>query len=119
MFWDNLKSVCDKQGIKVTPLLNELRISSGSISKWQKGGNVSSDTLMKLSGRLGVSIDYLVKGEEAAQKQDPTQGGLSYDEQQILTWYRALPAQGKTLCSNYVKGAYDMSVSMQEMQQSG
>lgn len=122
MFWDNLKSACDERGIKVTPLLKELNISSGGIGKWQRGGNVSSETLLKLSDRLGVSIDFLVKGEEPAQpKEDPPAspaGSLTYDEQLLLTWYRALPSSGKLLCSNYVKGAYDMSVTMGEERRS-
>lgn len=117
MFWDNLKAACDSKGIKVTPLLNELKISSGSIGKWQRGGNVSSETLIKLSDRLGVSVDYLLKGEETLP--EANNSSISYDEQLLLTWYRALPLQGKSLCSNYVKGAYDMSMAMQEMKQPG
>ena len=119
MFWDNLKAACDKQNIKVTPLLTELKISSGSIGKWQKGGNVSSETLLKLSERLGVSIDYLIKGEEPVTQTIDALQSVSYDEMQILTWFRALPQQGKSLCMNYIKGAYDMHMATIEVQSAG
>lgn len=63
MFFDNLKSICDEKGLKVTTIVVECGGSKGSISNWKKGGFPNSDIVMKLAVRLGVSTDLLLFGE--------------------------------------------------------
>ena len=43
MFYDNLKAICDKKGVKITPLVTECGGAKGSISNWKKGAAPNSD----------------------------------------------------------------------------
>ncbi len=60
MFYDNLKSICDKKGVKITPLVAECGGAKGSIYNWKKGAAPNSDIVLRLSVRLNVSTDYLL-----------------------------------------------------------
>lgn len=64
MFYDNLKAVCDKKGVKITPIVNECGGAKGSISNWKKGASPNSDIVAKLAVRLNVSTDLLIFGKE-------------------------------------------------------
>lgn len=60
MFYDILKKECDKQGLKMTPLVVECGGAKGSTSNWKKGASPNSDIVLKLARRLGVTTDYLL-----------------------------------------------------------
>ena len=64
MFYDNLKAVCDEQGVKITPIVDECGGAKGSISNWKKGASPNSDIVAKLAVRLNVSTDLLIFGKE-------------------------------------------------------
>ena len=64
MFYDNLKKECEKQGLKITPIVLECGGNKGSLSGWKKGASPNSDIVMKLSIRLNVPTDYLLFGEK-------------------------------------------------------
>lgn len=106
MFYDNLIAECSRQGVKMTPILNELKISTGSIGQWKRGGNVNSDVLIRLSERLGVTTDYLLKGTK------PTGEDAVYcvneNEKSLLTMYRELPISNQEFVYNAIKVAYDI-----------
>lgn len=95
VFYDNLKAECDKQGVKVTPLIQECGGSTGTISNWKKGASPNSDIVMKLAVRLNVSTDYLLFGEERK-----AQSGLTEKEQTLLDVFRQLNDIGQE-CSIY------------------
>lgn len=82
MFYDNLKSICDSKGIKITPLVAECGGAKGSISNWKKGASPNSDIVAKLAVRLNVSTDTLIFGKESLN--------CSLDEEELLTNYRAV-----------------------------
>lgn len=64
MFYDNLKSICDSRGLKITTVVTECGGALGSIGKWKKGASPNSDIVIKLSLHLGVTTDFLLKGFE-------------------------------------------------------
>lgn len=64
MFYDNLKAVCDEQGVKITPIVDECGGAKGSISNWKKGASPNSDIIAKLAVRLNVSTDLLIFEKE-------------------------------------------------------
>ena len=104
MFYDNLRA-CYMRGTKVTPLLNELKISTGNIGKWQKGGDVSSKTLMKIADRLNVSVDFLLYGKEHVYFDAIL--CANENEKNMLKQYRALSPFQKERCESYIQGMYD------------
>lgn len=64
VFYNNLKTICDNQGIKITPFVKECGGSTGSINQWKNGASPNSDIVIKLAKRLNVSTDYLLTGKE-------------------------------------------------------
>jgi len=111
MFWDNLKKACDANSIKVSPLLQELGISTGNIGRWQKGGAISSEMLIRISDRLNVSIDYLLTGKDVISENNLMD--LSQEEQDLINMYRELPHGIQLLCKNYIKASHDTYTAMQ------
>lgn len=60
IFYDNLKTICDEQGVKITPIVDECGGAKGSIYNWKKGASPNSDIVAKLAVRLNVSTDLLI-----------------------------------------------------------
>ena len=112
MFWDNLMAECDRQGIKVTPLIKELGISSGNLSSWKKGGNVHSDSLLAIAQRLGVTTDYLLTGKRISAADAVS--CVNRNEEIMLMMYRDLTEQQKGKCFSYIQGMYDSAERSQE-----
>lgn len=70
MFYDNLKNICDVKGVKMTPLLANLEISTGNISNWKKGTVPNAGVIKKIADALDVSTDQLL-GNEQKEKAKP------------------------------------------------
>lgn len=64
MFYDNFIKLCAKREIKPTPLVTSMGLSSSNVSQWRDGSIPRADVLLKLSDYLGVSMRYLLTGEE-------------------------------------------------------
>lgn len=62
--FDIIKDLCDRKGIAVTVLEKELGFGRGSIGKIKNGGNPSAERLQKIADYFGVSVEYLMTGEE-------------------------------------------------------
>ncbi|MBR1740234.1 MAG: S24 family peptidase [Ruminococcus sp.] len=90
MFYDNLKAICDKMNIKITPLVVECGGTKGVISGWKRGAAPNSDIVMRLSVRLSVPTDVLLFGEEKHPLME-----LSDDEKHLFSCYRELSAINK------------------------
>lgn len=107
MFWDNLESACTAAGLKVTPLLKELNISTGNIGRWQKGGTVTSDTVVILAKRLGVTTDYLLTGEHRLSEAPDALKNITQSEVDLLKMYRVLNGMQKEFIYDAIRSAYD------------
>lgn len=107
MFWNNLEAACDAYGTKVTPLLQELSISTGNIGRWKRGGTVASDILIKLSKKLEVSTDFLLTGQKDRPVNSSAVECVTKDEEDLISMYRALPPQLQTMAFNYLKASFD------------
>lgn len=63
MLLDNVKALCKKNGISQRRMEQEIGISNGASSKWDKS-SPSIEVLQKLSQYFNVSIHYLMTGQE-------------------------------------------------------
>lgn len=91
MFFDRLQMRCTEMGIKITPLVNELGISSGAIGRWKAGTLPNGETLVKIASRLDCSVDYLLELDEQKEKPAPTDGSGRDEgtlEQEFMRWFR-------------------------------
>lgn len=64
MFYDNLKTVCDEKGLKITPIVAECGGAKGSITNWKNGAIPNSDIVIRLAKRLDVTTDFLLLGSD-------------------------------------------------------
>lgn len=71
MFYANFIRICADSGIKPTPLLQQLNISKGNLSKWRDGAIPNGATLSKISSALNVSISDLL-GEGKTNPPSPS-----------------------------------------------
>ena len=86
MFYDNLKTICDKKNLKITPLVLECGGTKGVIGGWKKGAVPNSDIVMKLSVRLNVPTDVLLFGKEKSSLTNQ----LTADEQELIDVFKKL-----------------------------
>lgn len=89
VFYDNLKTECERQGLKITPLVLECGGNKGSLSGWKKGASPNSDIVMKISVRLKVPTDYLLFGKTCNDTE------YSEEEKRLITSFRKLNDEGK------------------------
>ncbi len=107
MFWTNFKNVCDKKGVKPTPVLKECKISTGSISRWQNGGSPNSDAVIVLANYLQCSTDLLLTGHEYTPNETDA---LSVDEKKLIQMFRVLPEEKKEWIFDTTRVAYDKEI---------
>ena len=91
MFYNQLISLCNKEGVKPTPLIRKLGFSAGNIKRWENGATVNSDILLAVAEHFKVSVDYLLTGKE---KSSPTIE-LTADERELLDIYNSLSTMSK------------------------
>ena len=88
MFYQQLQSACKKANTTVTATLRSIGLGTANGTYWKHGSMPSSEVVVQLAEFLGVSTDYLLKGEE----QQPT---VSADEKELLDYYKELDERGK------------------------
>lgn len=67
MFWERLNELCKEKNVKVTPIVIQLGISPGAISRWKNGATPKGEILNKFADYFGVSTDYLLGKTEKRQ----------------------------------------------------
>lgn len=103
MFYDNLKAICDSQGIKITPLVAECGGAKGSISNWKKGASPNSDIVVNLAVRLNVSTDMLLLGATHS-----SESKLSADEQELIKMYKVLSEKHQNFVLERARTLYEL-----------
>ena len=61
--YEVIKHLCDEHGIALTALEKELGFGRGSLGKLKSSGT-SANRLQKIADYFGVSIEYLMTGDE-------------------------------------------------------
>lgn len=63
-FYERLKTTLKTKNITVYKMCKDLKISTNTIGNYKNGTIPKIDIVNKISLYLGVSTDYLIKGEE-------------------------------------------------------
>lgn len=101
---ERIYDLLDKHEIKPTQIANELGLSNSAFSDWKKGkGKPSLDAVVKFSEYFGVSMDYLVKGENYTQNHSVLEFS-SKDEEELMVIYKTLPSEAKEKLLLFAKG---------------
>lgn len=70
MFYDQIKEICDRKGIKITSLINSIGLSKGNIRNWKKGVNPKYETKVKIANYLNIPIEELLTPEEKLNREE-------------------------------------------------
>jgi len=87
MFYDNLKAICDKKGLKITPIVAECGGAKGSITNWRNGATPNSDIVIRLAERLDVTTDSLLLGSDKCT--------FSEEQEELLLHFNSLSSVDK------------------------
>lgn len=99
MFYNNLKTACDKLGLKITPTVLECGGKNGSATNWKKGAIPNSDIVIKLAEYLNVSTDYLLLGKEFS---------LTEEQQSLLNDFERLSGTNKHIIMQHIQALTDL-----------
>lgn len=89
MFFDNFVNLCERKGVKPSRALTEAGVPRSAYTYWKseaKAGNDAKPTnqnAVKLAQYFGVTVDYLLTGEQKETAPQP-QNGREADIQAIL-----------------------------------
>lgn len=77
--YDKFVEILQKKGLTVYRVSKETGISQTTFSNWKSGrSNPKSDTMKKIADYLGVTVDYLMNENELSEKEDITDNGIYY-----------------------------------------
>lgn len=106
MFYDVYLSLCKKTGEKPYAVASLVGVkNNSSVASWQRGSVPRQPVLEAIAEHFGVTIDYLLTGEEkqpaffknlqifGEQKQPSVPEGLSEKDQRLIAWFRSLPEE--------------------------
>ncbi len=93
MFYDQFIKLCDEKGVKPTPVLKEIGISTGNLKKWKTGSTVGADILEKLAGYFQVTVDYFFQDDEGKEPE------ISNDANALTNVYYIMKAHPDMMCS--------------------
>lgn len=88
--FNRLITICDSKKYSVSNLLDKFATSRSAINAWKKG-NISAGTTAEIAKALGVSIEYLITGQEKSS----SAVDLTTDEQELLKYFKKLSDKSK------------------------
>ena len=66
MLYNNVKRICEENGISVRKIEKDLQLSNGSICKWNEN-EPGIRKVQKVADYLGVSIETLLEDEDGEE----------------------------------------------------
>lgn len=91
-FGERLRELRQKNGLSMEQLGKEIGASSSRISDWENGKNhPSSNFVVAISEKFGVTTDWLLKGEEVAIKTDSVSPIFSAE------WYKNYHSENRVV----------------------
>lgn len=95
MFYDRFIELCNKKGVKPTPVVVELGLSSSNASQWKKGSTPRPDILQKIADYFDVTVGYLVGSEEKEKPAVTT-------DSELIPGYSDLSEENKAKTREYI-----------------
>ena len=95
-FYENLDAICKLRNTTISAVCAKCNISSGTANNWKvKGIAPSGDKIISLAVELDTTPNQLLGFE--------TVNELSDEEEKLMTFYRLLSSENKTVISNAVE----------------
>ena len=82
MFYDRFKEMCTKKGVSCNQAATEIGLSNSTATKWKKtGATPDAKTISKIAEYFGVTVDFLLTGEQKTPA-DPEISGREFEKHQ-------------------------------------
>lgn len=94
MFYDRFIELCNEKGIRPTPLVVGMGLSSSNVSQWKKGSTPRPEVLQRLAEYFGVSVSYLMFGDDV-QKEKPDLNEAGPGKQELLRRMEHMNTSGR------------------------
>lgn len=62
MFWQNFEQLCRERGVSPTAVIQELKMSTGTVTNWRNGAKPTNKGLKKVADYFGVTTEELLNG---------------------------------------------------------
>lgn len=100
-------------GISQKLLADRIGVSQKAIDFWEKGTNEpKSSYVIELANYFKVTTDYILGREEEDGRIIVQETGLPSDENALLTSYRTLPPELKTMAQEYFKSLDELKLKI-------
>ena len=96
MFYDIFTNTCKEMGYSPTSVLQQLNISTSKLTAWKKGSTPNSNFVVLISEFLGVTTDYLLKGNLSSSN-------LTEEESDMISDFRKLDEKHKGVIIGEIK----------------
>lgn len=63
MFYDNFMSLCERDGVSPSKVLDSIPMSRGSLKRWRDGGEPLNEGKKKIADYFNISIAELMSGK--------------------------------------------------------
>lgn len=95
VFYDTFHKLCLDKGVSDSRACTDMGLSRSYAAKMKnKDGTPSMDSLSAMSEYFGVSVDYLLHGDEPQKEKPTAQGGeLTEKDAALIKWFRSLPEE--------------------------
>lgn len=94
MFAEIFERACAEVGKAPTALLKEIGIGKSAMSNWKSGHEPSNRTKKQIADYFGVTVSDLMDGKI---KKPADNGELSADEKRLISGYKELSPERKSL----------------------
>ncbi|MDE6036585.1 MAG: helix-turn-helix domain-containing protein [Ruminococcus sp.] len=101
--FNNIIDLCDAKKITVSNIVSSFATSKSAMTAWKKG-NIPPDTLVKLADYFGVSLEYLVTGND-------TNKITTDNEQELMDIFRNLDSREQLKLIGRIQEMYGIEIS--------
>lgn len=83
MFYDRFAKLCKSKGVSDNKACIAIGVNRSAVAKWKQGGTPNGTTLSKMADYFGVTVDYLLNGEQNEKPAAKSDGLTSKDKRDI------------------------------------
>lgn len=104
MFYEIFTNLCNQKGLSPTATLQKLNVSTSKLTAWKNGSLPSASVLILISEFFGVTVDYLLKGNETTSPElkVKTEQPTGETAKELLKVFESLPMRERVKLLNIV-----------------
>ena len=91
--YDRIQDLCKSKGVSGSRMCLDLGMSKSTLSDLKSGRKkgVTAETAHKIASYLGVSVGYLLEGEDKKEKPTVQDDGLTENQRVLMEFAKSVP----------------------------